>query len=281
MKHCLFFIKVIFILVSLLTLFGCQKDDDEVFQINETKFIVDKIYNYNNDLVAEYFYDNENKLIKKYVTEHLGNNYQQGWASYSDEFEYQDGLVSKIIHKDISYNMFNYETYILYNSNGKIMKTEVYKDGQQISSNSNYRYEDKYLTGTVKYHLGTMVYRDSIIYNNSGNTIKYISERPETDLLGNPIPETKITSTQEFNYDNHSRPNFNLDYLFIYELLPFREEADLQRQLSANNMTEFIDGTKWIYTYNEHGIPSAIEVKWKDIETTLPMLLRITYKEIE
>lgn len=35
------------------------------------------------------------------------------------------------------------------------------------------------------------------------------------------------------------------------------------------------------YTYNEHGIPSSIEVKWKDIETSLPMLLRIEYKEIE
>ncbi len=177
--------------------------------------------------------------------------------------------------------MFNYETYILYNSNGKISKTEVYKDGQQISSNSNYRYKDEYLTGTVKYNLGTIVYKDSIIYNNSGNAIKYIYERPETDLIGNPIPETKITSTQEFNYDSHSRPNFNLEYLFIYEPLPFREEADLQRQLSANNMTEFINGTKWIYTYNEYGLPSTIEVKWKGIETTLPMLLRIIYKEIE
>ncbi|PKP38175.1 MAG: hypothetical protein CVT98_05300 [Bacteroidetes bacterium HGW-Bacteroidetes-15] len=211
----------------------------------------------------------------------MGNNYQQEWSSYSDEFEYHNGRVSKIIHKDISHNMFNYETNIFYNSNGKITKTEIYKNGQQISSNTNYRYKDDNLTGIVKYNLGSMIYKDSIIYNNSGNAIKYISERPETDLLGNPRPETKKTSTQEFNYDNHSKPNFNLDYLFIYEPLPFREEADLQRQLSTNNMTEFIDGTKWVYIYNEHGLPSTIEVKWKDIETTMPMLLRITYKEIE
>lgn len=281
MKQHLFLGKVIFILASLFTLFSCQKEDDNITPINETKFLVDKIYNYNNDLVAEYFYDNENKLIKKYVTEHLGNNYQQGWASYSDEFEYQGGLVSKIIHKDISYNMFNYETYIFYNSDGKITKTEVFKDGQQISSNSNYRYKSQYLTGTIKYDFGTMTYKDSVIYNNSGNVIKYLYERPETDLSGEPIPETKITSIQEFNYDNHLRPNFNLAYLFIYEPLPFSEEADLQRQLSANNMTEFIDGTKWIYTYNEKGLPSTIEVKWKSGETTMPMLLRIEYKEIE
>lgn len=80
--------------------------------------------------MAEYFYDNQNKLIKKYVTEHLGNGYQQEWASYSDEFEYQNGLVSKIIHKDISHDMFSYETYIYYNSGREITKTEVFKNGQ-------------------------------------------------------------------------------------------------------------------------------------------------------
>ncbi len=280
MKHQLLFIKVIFILAGLVILLGCRKDDD-VLQVSETKFLVDKIYNYNNDLIAEYFYDNENRLIKKYVTEHLGSNYQQEWASYSDEFEYHNSRVSRIIHKDISYNMFNYEINIYYNSNGKTTRTETYKNGQQISSNSNYRYKGDNLTGTVKYNLGTMFYKDSIIHNNLGNVIKYLYERPKTDLIGNPIPETKITIIQEFSYDNYLRPNFNIDYLFIYEPLPFRELADLQRQLSTNNMTEFIDGTKWLYSYNEQGLPSTIEVKWKDIETSTPMLLRIKYKEIE
>ena len=280
MKYRLLFIKEIFVLTSLLTLFSCQKDDD-VFQGSETKYLVDKIYNYNNDLIAEYFYDNENRLIKKYVTEHLGNNYQQEWASYSDEFEYHNGRISKIIHKDISHNMFNYEINIFYNINGKIIGTETYKNGQQISSNTNYRYKDDNLTGTVKYNVGTMIYKDSIIYKNLENVVKYLYERPETDLIGNPILGTKVTTIQEFSYDNHSKPNFNLDYLFIYEPLPFRELADLQRQLSTNNMTEFIDGTKWLYSYNEQGLPSTIEVEWKDIETSIPMLLIIKYKEIE
>ena len=272
--------RLLFIFCSLLTLCSCQKEDD-VIEIEEKKFVVDKVYDYNNNLIASYLYDNENKLIKKSVTEHLGENYQTEWAAYTDEFEYHNGVVSKITHKDVSYNMFNYETYILYDATGKIKETEVYKDGQQISFNSNYRYQDKYLTGTIKYNIGTITYKDSIIYNNSGNVEKYIYERPETDLLGNPKPETKITYTQEYNYDNNSKPNFNLDYLFIYEPLPFFETADLQRQLSVNNMTEAIEGTKWIYTYNEYGLPSTIELKWKDVETTQPMLLRITYKEIE
>ncbi len=279
MKHQTVFLKAIFILVGLLILSSCQKDD--VIPVTDGKiFLVDKIYDYNNNLVAEYFYDNENKLIKKTVSEHLGQNYQSEWAAYTDEFEYNNGLVSKIIHKDISHNLFNYDTYIFYNSKDEITKTEVYKNNQQISSNSNYEYTNGLLTGTMKYNFGTRIYTDSFIYNNGGNVIKYIYESPENNASGNPIPETKRISTQQFNFDKNPRPNFNLDYLFVYEPLPFREEADLQRQLSVNNMTAVIDGSKWIYTYNKYGLPSTIEVKWKDVVTTAPMLLRLEYKEI-
>lgn len=275
MKYSLFFI-----VVGFLTLYSCQKHDD-VLEVSEKKFLVDKIYNYDWELVAEYFYDDENKLIKKLVTEHLDPNYNEVWQAYSDEFEYENGLVSKIIHKDISYNIFNYETSFFYNSDGEMIKKEVYKNGQQISSISSYRYKDGLLTGMINYKIGDIVYKDSIIYNKAGNVIKYLYESPELDLAGEPIPGTKITTTQEFNYDNHLKPNFNLKYLFTYEPLPFLGEADLQRQLSVNNMTELIGGSKWEYTYNEYGLPETIEEKWKDIETLFPMLLRIIYKEID
>ncbi|OFX80527.1 MAG: hypothetical protein A2266_09610 [Bacteroidetes bacterium RIFOXYA12_FULL_40_10] len=278
MRQQLFFILIL-ALAGLLVLSGCQKDDTVIVK-PEKQFVVDKIFDYNNNLVAVYSYDKENRLIKKSVTEHLGQQYQSEWAAYSDEFEYKSGLVSKIIHKDISYNQFNYETHIFYNSLGKITKTEVHIDNHPISSRSDYRYTNGLLTGTIKYNYGSMVYMDSIVYNNEGNVIKYIYETHDLNFVGQPIPDTKRVSVKEFEYDNHSRPNFNLDYLFIYEPLPFFEEADLQRQLSANNMTRFIDGSSWSYTYNEYGLPATIEVKWKDIVTTTPMLLRIVYKKV-
>jgi hypothetical protein len=271
--------NLVFALAGLLVLSGCQKDD-VVIVLPDKQFVVDKIFDYNNNLVAEYSYDKENRLIKKSVTEHLGMQYQSEWAAYSDEFVYKNGLVSKIIHKDLSYNQFNYETHIFYNSLGKIAKTEVRMGNQQTSAKSEYRYTNGFLTGTVKYSFGSTVYMDSIVYNNEGNVIKYIYESPDLNFVGQPIPETKRVSVKEFVYDNHSRPNFNLDYLFIYEPLPFFEEADLQRQLSANNMIKLIDGSSWSYTYNEYGLPATIEVKWKDIVTITPMLLRIVYKEV-
>ncbi|MHC1780967.1 MAG: hypothetical protein AB9922_12105 [Bacteroidales bacterium] len=271
--------NLVFALASLLVLFGCQKDDVDIV-LPDKQFVVDKIFDYNNNLVAEYSYDKENRLIKKSVTEHLGQQYLSEWSAYSDEFEYKDGLVSKIIHKDITYNRFNYETCIFYNSMGKIAKTEVYIENQPISTRSDYRYTNGFLTGTVKSRLGSTVYKDSIVYNNEGNVIKYMYETPDLNMVGQPIPDTKRVSVKEFEYDNHSRPNFNLDYLFIYEPLPFFEEADLQRQLSANNMIRLINGSSWSYTYNEYGLPATIEVKWKDVVTTTPMLLRIVYKEV-
>jgi len=68
-KNVLF--NLVFALAGLLVLFGCQKDDVDIV-LPDKQFVVDKIFDYGNNLVAEYSYDKENRLIKKSVTEHLG-----------------------------------------------------------------------------------------------------------------------------------------------------------------------------------------------------------------
>ena len=100
---------------------SCNKDDGS----NGENHRVHKIYNYDNILVAEYFYDNANNLIKKVITENLGNRRQQ-WAAYTDELEYLNGRVSKIKHRDVSNNMFNYDTYLFYDSQNQLIKSEIY-----------------------------------------------------------------------------------------------------------------------------------------------------------
>ena len=243
-------------------------------------FLVDKIYDYNNYLAAEYFYDIEYKLIKKSVPEHFG--YESSvWAGYTDEFEYRDGLVSKIIHTDVSYNMANYETHLFYNTQRRLITKEVYINGQLLSSKSDYYYEDGLLVGSYGYTWGPHFYRDTIKYDNSKNVIEHVYTSPELDWFGQPIFGTFTIGRAYFEYDNNPKPNFGLDYLFIYEPLPFNEEADLQRLLSKNNMVEFVGGSTWTHTYDDNGLPSTIEVKWKGIETLEPMLLRIAYKQKE
>ena len=185
-----------FFTLSILALTSCNKDTN--YPINDrNNFLVDKIYSYNNDLVAEYHYDNENKLIKKTVTEHLGQNFQMEWSAYSDEFEYQDDLVSKIIHKDITYNTFNYETYIFYNSKQEIIKMEQYRNGQLIDSNSGYRYENGRLVGIWNRPDEPFIFLDTIEYNKSRNVAKYTFRTPDRDPSGNFIPHTNKHLTHQ------------------------------------------------------------------------------------
>ena len=150
---------------------GC---DDPVFK---GKYLVDKIYNYNDVLVAEYFYDKEYRLIKKSVTEHLGNDYKQVWGAYTDEFEYQNGRVSKIKHKDVSYNMFNFDTHFFYNEQGQLIRREVYIDGI-MQSYLEFRYDNGRVAGLLNNEDGRPYYPDTLVYDNSGNVAQHISTYP-------------------------------------------------------------------------------------------------------
>jgi hypothetical protein len=239
-------------------------------------FIVDKIYDYNNYLMAEYFYDNEYRLIKISVPEHLGNGYTSEWPASTDEFEYLNGRVSKIIHKDITYNMFNYETHVFYDLQGQLIRDETHING--LIYPTVYRYEN----GRVIGHTTDPVYTDTIVYDLSGNVTQHIYIVPELTLWGEPIWGTTMRVVYTYEYDDKLKPNFGLDYLFIYQPLPgIGSETGYARELSYNNLTKYGNsGTTWTYTYNENGLPETIEIKWYEIETLDPMLLRIVYKQI-
>ena len=123
------------LLILVFAFFGLTATNTTQAQNVRDNYLVDKIYDYNNYLVAEYFYDDEYKLIKKSVTEHLGYTNSE-WAAYTDEFEYLNGRVSKIIHKDVSHNMFNYNTHLFYNEQGQLIRKEVHINGQLYSPRS-------------------------------------------------------------------------------------------------------------------------------------------------
>jgi hypothetical protein len=91
------------------------------------------IYDYQNNLIAEYFYDNDKRLIKKIVTDNPGIN--RWWV---DEFEYENNRVSKIIHDDQTYQ-FDYEIYLSFNSQGQLIRRETFKNGW-IIGHANYHY---------------------------------------------------------------------------------------------------------------------------------------------
>jgi len=270
--HVLFFLSMALSVGAI----SCNKinEFDNVDNIRK-QFLVDKIYNYEDILVAEYFYDNKNRLIKKTVTSNVGNKKQE-WGAYSDEFEYENGRVSKIKRTP------NSETHVFYNSKNQLMKSEGY------FNYPDFRYESGVVVGFLSKNDGSFFYSDTIVYNNSGNVVQHIHIHPELTDFGQPIAGTTQRSVRYYEYDNNPKPNFGLDDLFIYDPLPFFEDAPLERCLSNNNMTEYIGGSTWTYTYNENRLPSTIEIKWKDIETIdpdtgepFPMLFKLKYKQIK
>ncbi len=239
------------------------------------KFLVDKIYNYQNELLAEYIYDDNNKLVKRIITVH---NIEAGLPitdRYEDNFVYENGLVSKIIHYWDRYNSTN-ETYLFYNSEKQLIKMK------KALNTSNYHYEN----GNV-----VSIYGDNekpfqtntIVYNKSKNATKHIHIVPKLNDFGEPIQGKHKKVTYNYEYDNKPKPNFGIDYLFVYCALPqMGTEAGFSRELSRTNLTKYVQsGTTWSYTYNENGLPETIETRWNGIETLESMLLRITYRQIE
>jgi hypothetical protein len=237
-------------------------------------FLVDKIYDYHNNLLAEYFYDNDNRLTKRILTDQIVEPHRTIDRRWEDEYEYGNGRLSKI------------KTYHLYIDNSPVWgfeqksntETTFEYDSQGRPIKAGFLYEDGLLVSTYGYTLGPCFYQDTIKYDNAMNVTEHIFVGPEYNMIEEPITGTYSIRTIHYEYDDHPKPNFGLDYLFIYNPLPYMESSGLQKGLSKNNMIRD-DSNTWIYTYNEYGLPATIETKWNGIETLDPMLLRITYKQ--
>lgn len=265
--------KYFFPLVAFLILSsGCKKDEIPVIQNPEEVYLIDKVYDYHNNLVAEYIYDEQNRLIQRKTTDVVNQR-------SSDYFlEYGEKGLSQIIYKDYNMPVFDHEISLIYNSEGKVHREETYQRGSMISY-INYAFDSK---GRV-----VSFYKDDnkhfLFFNYDANG-SVVSSKYIIDVSNDPFYEGKDTIEvhRYFKYDDKKTPNVNLSAITQFEILPyFGTEATQEKGLSAHNMTEFVNSTKWIYTYNEAGLPLTIETKWKDIITDEPMMLRFTYKKVE
>lgn len=259
----LFKLSLIFFVAFIFT--GCCHEDDLPIK-TEKHFLVDKIYNYNNQLLAEYIYDNQNRLIKRITTDPVNN------GDSEHIFEYENNEVKKIKFFDKNFPQFNHEIIVYYNSLGQIIRDETYMNNSIVGHN-NYAYSN----GKISY-----------LYKDSGQQNYYLDFKNTQNcmqrkmMIYNQFTGQLEEQYNNFLYDNHKKPPFNIDKIFQIEILPqFGGEAKLEKSISVNNMTKYNEsGTTWLYQYNENGYPSNIETKWNEIDTLEPMLLRIKYKEI-
>jgi hypothetical protein len=241
-------------------------------------FLVDKIYDYNHSLLAEYTYDEHNNLSKRVITDTLVESKRTIETRYEDTFVYENGRVSKIKKYSLYVDHHSDRT-VTQESNGETT-FEYDAQGRPIRKGGGFLYENGFLVSTYGYTFGPCFYRDTLKYDQSMNVIEYVFVGPESNMIEEFIKGTYRIRRTYYEYDDHPKPNFSLDYLFTYEALPqMGTVGNWQRGISKNNMLSD-DTQTWIYTYNEHGLPATIETKWNGIETLEPMLMRLTYKPI-
>lgn len=260
--------KLIALIAGLSFICTACDDNDNVDPVNKDHgLIVDKIYNYHDDLIAEYFYNPDNKLTKIAIQD------PQNKRNHQDEFEYESGKLKKIIRTDFTYGI-NYETVIYYNSQGNISNDQIIQGNVVVEERNYAYYPNGQLKGTINKD-GKENYRFVYDSNNNVVQLKGIYKDPE---LG-----TETEYTHSFEYDNKLKPDFGLDNnIFLYEPLPYwGTEALFEKNGSYNNMKKAVNsGTIWLYEYNEHGLPSKIETKWKNYDSSKdPMIIKITYKK--
>lgn len=259
--------RITIIILTILFSFSCEKDDPIVTQ---KQFIVDKIFDYNNNLLAEYIYNDNNQLIKRVTTDPINER------SSDYELEYLDNRISRIKYIDHNFPQFNHTILIFYNEQEQIVKDETYKNDNLIGI-KNYSY---YANGKIKGIIDNNGEENITYFYNNTNNIEQVKIRfIDNGDLSNT--DEYIERFYGYEYDGGNKPDFGISQVFQFEPLPyFGTEARFEKNISLNNMTKNITSrTKWIFEYNEFNLPKSIETKWDGIETDEPMLLRIEYKE--
>jgi len=255
------------VVVFILCFTACNSDDDYYSNENNqsSERLVDKVYNYNNDLIGEYFYNSNNQLIKRKDTDPINNK------SSEYQFVYENNRIKEIIYIDHTFPGLNHNILVYYNGAGQIFKDETYKNGQQVGGRSYIYYQNRKLKGIVDQN---GVVNPTFHYSENGNL-------DEVTLLTSPDATDEIIYNYEF--DCSDTPNFGLGKIFQIEPLPyFGNEAVIPKNLSCHNMTlNSQSGTQWLYEYNDNNLPETIEAQWLGVETVDPIMWRIHYTEIE
>ncbi len=263
--------KTIIVLWSVIALWGCRKEGrgdagkgngDNALQ-ESSRFLVDKIYDYHNNLIAEYIYDDNNRLVKRKFKD------PETGASSDYDLQYENGKVKKISFSDYSHPDFNHDIVLRYNAEGQITRDEIYQGGR-LTNAKNYSY---YNNGKIKGIFDDANFEYCTVeYMTTDNAVKSTwrirnSEDGDKDVI------------KTFTYDSNYKPDLGIGNVFQFDPFPQSNAASpFEKNISPNNMTGADDGTKWHYTYNEAHLPVTIETTWDNIEMDTPMLIRIQYK---
>lgn len=279
------------ILCAFLCLISCEKDiadtpvpsesqDENPQQIwpkpmNRTGYVVESISWYNgpkNHKEAVYQYDDHYRLIKRILHVTFEECNQVKTSIYIDTIEYEGEQVHRITTILDGASISN--VLFFYDEQGRLEKT----------TNGNNTTYYAYRNGLMDsiYNLNNPDFYTILEYDMDGNVVKEHIRMAEMDNYGMPTGGCYLR-TNEYEYDNQSRPNFNMDNAFVYEPI-FGQGTTYPtyiRMISPHNMTRFSNGHEtWGYEYNEQGLPQSMYHQYNSSPSN-PPIFNFTYRAIE
>lgn len=250
--------------------------------MNRTGYVVSEISYYldeNNHIEAAYNYDENYRLVSIVTHDTYEDYYGVHTTVLIDSFYYQGGRLQKIASLTESSNPCNYDILFYYDNEGRPIKV-TYGNNEICYAYHNGMIDSIYSPG---YPMGYT----HLDYDAQGNVIRDCSPYPITDNWGELTGEYEIRTT-EYTYDNHPRPNFNLDNAFVFEPIFGMGSTypSYVRNLSPNNMTSLkfsysqTVGETWHYGYNQQGLPVTMYHHYAG-STSTGAAYRFTYRHVK
>lgn len=299
----------ILVITLSVVLAGCVAEDGMEFPLDDPGMSISEQQRVHNEwrvdmimgslryaeMLAEYGYDDDGRLVKAYLSER--NTWQNTSYMYEERFEWWNNRpVKQLTAMEYTGNGYredveqDFEVTYKYDAGGRLMHhgaDDNWPGGRQ------YEYDDRgRLVQTYIYEFGGMTYKDRLEWDESGNVIKHICAGPLQSDFMEPMPGTYHEWVYEYEYDNHPKPNFGLSSAFFwdgrYSPWPSAGNTDEQmaRTLSRNNLTRCeASGYGYRYTYNEEGLPATVQQIWIGptrslIISTENMVQTIVYKRV-
>ncbi len=260
--------------LPLIILFAiaCNKLDHSNEKLDQVEqiFVVDKIQDSNDRILAEYKYLDNYYLHKRICYAENGNIISELI------FQYEDNQISSIEYIDLLSPEFSYTIKFKLDSKGNIME--------------DFKYEFGVLTEHRKFKYGLNNKIESVANSEDFEYLKFSYLETEnilkTELI---LPEYSDINQQKnvrneigiFEYDENRKPNFGLGKIFQINPYPTtNDESVMELNLSKNNLTKTVHSISyWKYTYNEYGLPKTIEQKFQGYDDLESQVLKLSYKE--
>jgi len=260
MKKLLLNKKNSFILI-LLFVFGCSNDNSNNYSSED--FLVSQVYNFQDELIAEYDYNNSIQLIKATYF-HLTSDITENIF-----FTYRESLLVGMETIYLENPEYNFENTYYYDNNRNLIKVKIsYSNGQIFTFLLKYDSNNR---------LTDLCNQDEVVinhydYDENLNIVKQI------DYVKDLITGLESEIITSYTFDNFNKPSFGINAFYFRDLLPLDELADFWvESFSKNNLTfSERNNVQYLYEYNKYNLPISILPK-KEENYLNEKLIKIEY----